>query len=67
MPAEEYAQAAHMSHAAQHERMTRVLSIANVASFTVTLRREGLELPFHGLCNLGGDAQLAVIPPTTRS
>jgi lipopolysaccharide transport system ATP-binding protein len=65
MRAEDYAQAAHMSHASLHERTTRVLSIANVASFTVTMRRDGLELPFHGLCNLGGDAALAVMPPAT--
>jgi lipopolysaccharide transport system ATP-binding protein len=63
MSAEDYGQAAHMSHASLHERTTRILSIANVASFTVTLRRDGLELPFHGLCNLGGDAELAVMPP----
>jgi hypothetical protein len=35
--------------------------VANVASFSVTLRREGLELPFHGLANLSGDAELAVL------
>jgi len=58
--AEDYAHAAHMSHAALDARTTRVLSVANVASFSVTLRREGLELPFHGLANLGGDAELAV-------
>jgi len=63
MTADDYAQASHMSHTSLHERTTRVLSIANVASFSVTLRRDGLELPFHGLCNLGGDAELAVIPP----
>jgi hypothetical protein len=62
MSVEDYAQAAHMSHASLHERMSRVLSIANVASFNVTLRRDGLELPFHGLCNLTGDASLAVLP-----
>jgi lipopolysaccharide transport system ATP-binding protein len=62
MTADDYQQAAHMSHASLHERTTRVLSIANVASFTVTLRRDGLELPFHGLCNLDGDAELAVLP-----
>jgi hypothetical protein len=43
-------------------RTTRLLSVANVASFSVTLRREGLELPFHGLANLSGDTELAVIP-----
>jgi lipopolysaccharide transport system ATP-binding protein len=64
MGAEDYEQAGHMSHASLHERTTRILSIANVASFTVTLRRDGLELPFHGLCNLAGDAALAVMPPT---
>jgi lipopolysaccharide transport system ATP-binding protein len=63
MRAEDYGQAAHMSHASLDECTTRILSIANVASFTVTLRRDGLELPFHGLCNLAGDAALAVVPP----
>jgi len=62
MSADNYANAAHMSHASLDACTTRVLSIANVASFSVTLRREGLELPFHGLANLGGDADLAVIP-----
>jgi lipopolysaccharide transport system ATP-binding protein len=60
--ADDYAHAADMSHAAMDARTTRVLSIANVASFSVTLRRDGLELPFHGLANLGGDAELAVTP-----
>jgi lipopolysaccharide transport system ATP-binding protein len=64
MSADSYANAAHMSHAALDSCTTRVLSIANLASFSVTLRRDGLELPFHGLANLGGDADLAIIPET---
>jgi lipopolysaccharide transport system ATP-binding protein len=58
MPADVYARAADMSHSALHEHTVRVLSVASVGGFTVTLRRDGLELPFHGLCQLEGGAQI---------
>lgn len=52
-----------MSHALLHEHTTRVLSVADIASFTVTLRTAGLELPFHGLCQLPGDQRLEIVAP----
>ena len=54
-----------MSHAALDQHTTRVVSIDNIGGFTVTLRRTGLELPFHGLCQLEGDSQIeqTVIAP----
>ena len=55
-----YTQASYMSHAALHSRTVRVLSLANAGWFTVTLRRNGPELPFHGLCGLDGDTVLEV-------
>jgi hypothetical protein len=60
VPSVLYAQAAYMSHAALHNETVRVLSVGNVGWFTVTLRRDGLELPFHGLCALDGDTTLEV-------
>jgi len=59
---EQYAHASTMSHAALHEHTTRVLSIADVGTFTVTLRTTGVELPFHGLCQLPGDQIIDVLP-----
>ena len=59
---DQYAHASTMSHAALHEHTTRVLSIAEVGTFTVTLRTSGMELPFHGLCQLPGDQIIDVVP-----
>lgn len=53
-----YEHAAHLTHAALHGVTSRILSVGNIGSFAVTLRRNGLELPFHGLCALDGDAEL---------
>jgi lipopolysaccharide transport system ATP-binding protein len=58
MPADVYQHAADMSHAALEQQTTRLTSIHNVGGFAVTLRREGLELPFHGLCQLEGDSRI---------
>jgi lipopolysaccharide transport system ATP-binding protein len=56
LPGPVYDRAAEMTHAALHEHTTRLASIANVGAFTVTLRRDGMELPFHGLCQLEGNS-----------
>jgi hypothetical protein len=45
-----------MSHASLDGHTTRLASIDNIGGFSVTLRRQGLELPFHGLCQLDGGA-----------
>jgi lipopolysaccharide transport system ATP-binding protein len=64
IPADVYERASDMSHAALDQHTRRVASIDNIGGFTVTLRRDGLELPFHGLCQLEGNSQIeqAVIP-----
>lgn len=67
MPGEAYGQAAQMSHAALHERTARVLSLGDAGVFTVTMRHEGLSLPFHGLAGLEGDCQLDVLMPAVAS
>jgi lipopolysaccharide transport system ATP-binding protein len=58
VPAHVYERASEMSHAALHEHTTRIASIDNIGGFTVTARREGLEVPFHGLCQLEGGSQI---------
>ncbi len=58
MPIDIYQRAAELSHAALDEQTTRLASIGGVGGFTITLRREGLELPFHGLCQLEGGSQI---------
>jgi ABC-type polysaccharide/polyol phosphate transport system ATPase subunit len=64
VPAAAYDQAQHMSHASLHGESARVLSVAGEQlAFAVSLRRDGLELPFHGLCGLEGDASVEVRAP----
>jgi lipopolysaccharide transport system ATP-binding protein len=58
VPAEIVERASDLSHAALDQHTRRVASVANIGGFTVTLRREGLELPFHGLCQLEGDSEI---------
>jgi lipopolysaccharide transport system ATP-binding protein len=58
MPPDVYGHAAEMSHASLDGYTTRLASIDNIGGFSVTLRRQGLELPFHGLCQLEGGATI---------
>ncbi len=62
IPQDVHAHASEMSHAALDERITRILSIDGIGGFSVTLRRENLELPFHGLCGLEGDSSIEQTP-----
>jgi len=56
MPAALYARRADMSHAALDEQTTRLVSVGEAGAFSVALRRDGLELPFHGVADLDGDS-----------
>ncbi len=58
VPADIYAHVADLSHSAIDAQTTRVASISGVGHLSVTLRRSGLELPFHGLCQLEGGSTL---------
>jgi hypothetical protein len=50
-----------MGYAALAERIRAVLVVKDAGTFSVRLRDGGQALPFHGLCDLEGDAQLAVL------
>jgi len=62
IPPHIYERASEMSHAVIDQHTTRIMTVANIGAFTVTLRREGLELPFHGLCQLEGGSQIDQTP-----
>jgi lipopolysaccharide transport system ATP-binding protein len=56
-----YAEADVMTYAALAEMTTRVVSVGQAGSFSVTLRREGQQLPHHGLANLPGESALMLV------
>jgi lipopolysaccharide transport system ATP-binding protein len=58
---DDYTHADRMSHGALHARTTRECSVTNVSAFTVSARRHGVALPFHGLCGIDGDCALDLV------
>jgi ABC-type polysaccharide/polyol phosphate transport system ATPase subunit len=59
-----YEQADQLAYAALAELTTRVLSVGEAGSFSVTLRRQGQQLPHHGLSNLPGECALMLLSGT---
>ncbi|MGE3507846.1 MAG: ABC transporter ATP-binding protein [Vicinamibacterales bacterium] len=51
----------HMSHGDLSSSTRRILSAGRVGAFAVSFRRTGLALTHHGLANLPGECELAVI------
>jgi hypothetical protein len=53
--------AAHLSYHALVNHIRQLLFVGNAGSFSVVARKQGQALPYHGLCDLDGDAHLSVL------
>jgi lipopolysaccharide transport system ATP-binding protein len=55
------AHAANLSYPALVSHIRQLVFVGNAGSFSVVPRRHGQALPYHGLCDLDGEAQLWVL------
>jgi lipopolysaccharide transport system ATP-binding protein len=55
------AHAANLSYPVLVNHIRQLLFVGNAGSFSVVMRRYGQALPYHGLCDLDGDAHLSVL------
>jgi lipopolysaccharide transport system ATP-binding protein len=53
--------AANLSYPVLENHLRQLLFVGNAGSFSVVARRHGQALPYHGLCDLDGDAHLSVL------
>lgn len=60
-------EAGSLSLEALRRQTNYLVHLDKFASFTITRRREGLELLHHGICNLPGQCWLTVAQPTLQS
>jgi hypothetical protein len=58
---EGYAQVANLPYPVLANHIRVLLYVGNAGSFSVVPRRHGQALPYHGLCDLDGDAHLSVL------
>jgi lipopolysaccharide transport system ATP-binding protein len=57
----DFARAADMPYLVLASRCRQLLVVGNAGSFSVVARRHGQALPYHGLCDLEGDACLSIL------
>ncbi len=60
----DYLHAADLTHAELEQKMLRCCQVQRAGSFQVIPRRQGMELPFFGICDLPGSHKISIVNQT---
>ena len=64
---DDHARAHELSHAELEQKLVRCCQVQRAGSFQIIPKRQGMELPFFGMCDLPGSSRVAVAPPPSAA